>query len=468
MSTPTAVIPANKKQIQIDMRKIIGKGYGSYSRARTRYRVVKGGRGSKKSKTAALLFISDLMEYPLANLLVIRKHFNTHKDSTFADLKWATHQLHVAHLWKFTMSPLMGVYKPTGQRILFRGLDDSLKITSITVEKGFLCWQWWEEVYEITSEKEFDTIDETLRGAVPAPLWKQITITYNPWVVTHWTKKRFWDVDREDTFRLTTTHLCNEFLDAADHKKIEDMQITNPERYKVVGLGEYGTEGGNFFDEFRSDIHVCPTREIPSHWSKFFTMDYGLDMFAPLWIAMSPEGDAEIYKEYNSAGLVVSVATKKAKQITDGDNIECWYAPPDLWAKNAETGRSQQEAFWDQGKGLYLTMSKNARAAGCSALAEWLHPFEYTDPITGETKVKARLRVQAHCTEIINNLSMIKRNEAKPNEYDNEPHEYTHNVDSLRGWAIMRTYPPVPPLAKAIVDNFDMDIHQRVQEGLYD
>ena len=82
--------------------------------------------------------------------------------------------------WDIKESPLEMIYKPTGQKILFRGLDDSMKITSITVSVGTLCWAWIEEAYEITKESDFNMLDESIRGVVEEPLFKQITLTFNP------------------------------------------------------------------------------------------------------------------------------------------------------------------------------------------------------------------------------------------------------------------------------------------------
>ncbi|WP_294731070.1 phage terminase large subunit [uncultured Faecalibaculum sp.] len=121
---------------------IVGKGYATFWNFRGRYRVCKGSRASKKSKTTALWFIYNLMKHPQANLLVVRKVFGTLKDSSYSDLIWAQNRLGVSHLWINRQSPLEMVYSPTGQKILFRGLDDPLKVTSITVESGCLCWAW--------------------------------------------------------------------------------------------------------------------------------------------------------------------------------------------------------------------------------------------------------------------------------------------------------------------------------------
>ena len=130
------------KTEQINLPDIVGKGYASFWGSKSRYRVLKGGRGSKKSVTTALWFIYNIMKHSKANAVVVRKTFNTHKDSTFAQLKWAAKRLGVFEKWRFTLSPLECTYIATGQKILFRGFDDPLKLTSITVDTGVLCWAW--------------------------------------------------------------------------------------------------------------------------------------------------------------------------------------------------------------------------------------------------------------------------------------------------------------------------------------
>ena len=223
--------------IKISLSKTVGKGYNRFWHFKGRYRVVKGSRASKKSKTTALWFIANLMKYPQANLLVIRKTYRTLKDSCFTELKWAIHRLQADNWWEIKESPLEMTYKPTGQKIYFRGLDDPLKVTSITVGVGVLCWAWLEEAYEVMSEADFDTLDESIRGEVPKGLFKQWTITFNPWNEHHWLKKRFFDNPDEDTLALTTNYMCNEWLDSADKKLFENMKKNNPRRYEVAGLG---------------------------------------------------------------------------------------------------------------------------------------------------------------------------------------------------------------------------------------
>ena len=168
-------------KININLPEKVGKGYGTFWRSKQRYLVCKGSRGSKKSVTTSMKLIYKIMEYPLSNALVIRQVFNTHKDSTWTQLKWAANNLGVSHLWKFSRSPLEATYLPTGQKILFRGLDDAMSITSITVEVGYLCFVWFEEAYQIKSEDDFNKVDMSIRGKLPEGYYKQIMITFNPW-----------------------------------------------------------------------------------------------------------------------------------------------------------------------------------------------------------------------------------------------------------------------------------------------
>lgn len=256
---------------------IVGKGYKEFWSFKGRYRVVKGSRASKKSKTTALNQIVRLMQYPDANLLVVRKVFRTLKDSCFTELKWAIKRLGVSEFWEIKESPLEMTYIPTGQKIYFRGLDDPLKVTSITVERGYLCWCWIEEAYEIGSEADFDTLNESIRGAIPEEtgLFKQFTLTFNPWNEHHWLKKRFFDDPREDTLAITTNYLCNEWLDKADLQVFENMKLTNPRRYRVAGLGDWGIVEGLIYENWEEKLFdIDEVRKLPSVRSGF-GLDFG-------------------------------------------------------------------------------------------------------------------------------------------------------------------------------------------------
>ena len=246
---------ANRGKKIVSLPEVVGKGYGTFWNFKGRYRVVKGSRASKKSKTTALWYITNMMKYPDANTLVVRKTYRTLKDSCFTELKWAIHRLGVDAFWDVKESPLEMTYKPTGQKIYFRGLDDPLKVTSITVDQGCLCWMWIEEAYEISSEDDFNMLDESIRGAVPegSHLFKQITLTFNPWNEHHWLKRRFFDNPDDETLALTTNYMCNEWLDAADLKVFKTMEKQNPRRYRVAGLGDWGIVDGLVYENWKEE-----------------------------------------------------------------------------------------------------------------------------------------------------------------------------------------------------------------------
>ena len=280
---------------------LIGGGYGAFWRCRRRYRVVKGGKASKKSSTTALWYIYHLMKYPDANLLVVRAVHRTHADSTYAQLRWAIRRLGVEHLWRAAKEPLELTYTPTGQRILFRGLDNVEKLASTTVERGYLCWVWIEEAYELALEADFDKLDLSVpRGELPKPLFKQTTITFNPWDENHWLKGRFFDRDNPDVLALTTDYRCNEFLDDTDKALYERMRESNPRRYAVAGLGEWGHSEGLVFENWA--VEEFSLRDLRREGLRHvFGLDYGYTNDPTAFIAAAVEEEKKriyLYDEH--------------------------------------------------------------------------------------------------------------------------------------------------------------------------
>ncbi len=264
---------------------LIGDGYGEFWKTRKRYRVVKGSRASKKTVTVARNFIYNMMKYKDSNLLVIRKVGATNKDSTYAELRKAIIDLGVEKEWKNTVNPLELTYLPTGQKIVFRGMDDPQKISGVTVPFGHLCWVWIEEAYELRYEQDLDFVDESIRGILPDHLWYQITLSLNPWNKKHWIKKRFFDpifgknneykVPKDDPniFALSTNYFVNEFIDQSFKDKMEVLRVNNPKRYNVAGLGNWGISSGLVYEHWKEEvINVQRIME-----SKAFRHVYGLD-----------------------------------------------------------------------------------------------------------------------------------------------------------------------------------------------
>ncbi len=316
-------------RIEKSLPQIVGKGYGRFFRCKKRYRVLKGGKGSKKSSTTALNFIYRIMKHKESNLLVVRAVYNTHKDSTFAQLKWAQEKLGVSHLWQNNLTPLEMVYKPTGQKILFRGFDDVLKIASTTVSKGYLCWVWIEEAFEIEREEDFLKLDLSLpRGKIPSSLFKQTTLTFNPWSEKHWLKERFFDKEDDTVATFTTDYRTNEFLDETDILLFKKMERDNPQRYLVAGLGHWGHEEGLIFEnwcveEFDARNLGIITNEQGERedrswqFNAFFGLDYGYTNDPTAFIAFKAnpiEKKLYIFDEHYGKRMLNSDIAKMIKE----------------------------------------------------------------------------------------------------------------------------------------------------------
>lgn len=204
-----------------------------------------------------------MMKYPLMNALYVRKTERSLLNSCYSDCLWAINRLGVSEFWKATKNPLEIVYTPTGQRILFRGMDDPFKITSISVPKGVLNIVNIEEAYEISNPEHFYTLNESIRGELPEGYFVRFNIIFNPWSSSSWLKKEFFDDEREDTYAFTTTYRCNEWLTDGDKAVFDQMKIRNPRRWAVAANGEWGVDGETIFENWEEcDFNLSDIKNV--------------------------------------------------------------------------------------------------------------------------------------------------------------------------------------------------------------
>lgn len=335
--------------IHIDVAALMGKDYDAFWRFKGRYRVVKGGRGSKKSTTTALWIVMRMMRTPKANTLVIRRYFNTHRNSTFAQIQWAIDRIGVHSLWKATTAPLEFTYKPTGQKILFRGLDDPQSITSIVAAEGHICWCWWEEAFQVNDESAFDKVDMSLRGIMPDGLYIQHTLTLNPWSDKHWIKRRFFDAaDNIDIMAITRNYTCNEWLSAADVVIFERMKTENPRRFAIEGNGEWGVSEGQVFENWETqefDVEAMRHDFIDYGERRYidrFGLDFGFSQDPTAFIhAMIDTRKREIYlcNEIYKTHLLIDDMYREIKALGfDGAEIIADSAQPGTIAELKKRG----------------------------------------------------------------------------------------------------------------------------------
>ena len=383
--------------------------YKEFWKTKKTYVVCKGSRGSGKSKHTALWHIYHMMKYPLSNTLVVRKTERTLRDSCYSDLKWAIHQLGVDKYWKCTTSPLEITYTPTGQKILFRGLDSGYKITSISVPIGILNFLWFEEFYEITNEDDFDILDESIRGQLPEGYWKRITATFNPWSAAHFAKKRFFDVVDDNILAMTTTYKDNPYLSETDLQLFERMKERNPRRYRVAGLGEFGIAEGLIYENvIYEDFDIDEVRKIPGIISAF-GLDFGYTDPNAFTACMVDNTNMVIYvfDEWYRTGVTNKIIADAIKEKGyGGQRIICDCAEPKSIAELQE-------------EGIKAEASRKGK-----------------DSVNHGIQLIQNYKIVVHernCPEFkieISNYCWAKDKNGKPT--DKPDHEFSHGMDSFR------------------------------------
>ena len=231
-----------------------------------------GGRGSLKSSTVSVLVPLLLINNPGTHALVLRKVANTIRDSVYAQYIWAIGELGMAAYWEAKVSPMELIYKPTGQKIMFRGADDPMKIKSIKVPFGYIAVTHFEEKDQFAGRAEIRTIlQSTMRGG--SKYWN--FESYNPPISRdNWANK---DSLEERTDRLChkstylqapTEWLGEQFLAEAEHLKATDERAYQHE-YLGIPVGT----GGNVFDNL--ELREITDEEM-SHFDRIYQgVDYG-------------------------------------------------------------------------------------------------------------------------------------------------------------------------------------------------
>lgn len=302
------------------------------------------------------------------------------------------------------------------------------------------------------TEFQYTYLISRVRGVNNYP--KRIKSSTNPGGVGHsWVKARFienkepYKVYTDDTGRTSVFIPAkvqeNKFLMDADPHYIKRLEQLPENQRRALLYGDWDIFEGQYFNEFRRDIHVIEPFTIPTSWRRYISLDYGLDMLACYWIAIDTQGKAYVYKELYESNLIISEAAKRIKEVNGKDNIFYRYAPPDLWNRRQDTGKSAFEIFHENG--INLVRANNDRVQGWYNLKEWLKPVTVKDEQTGELKQTANLVIFSNCINLIRTLPQLQHDEKDPNDVANEPHEITHAPDAIRYFVSGR---PTPAMMK--------------------
>jgi hypothetical protein len=289
------------------------------------------------------------------------------------------------------------------------------------------------------TEGQYIYLISRVRGANGFP--KQVKSSTNPGGVGHsWVKARFVDpspprlpfTGGDGMRRIFIPSLLddNTFLSVGDPEYRKRLEALPEREKKALLYGDWNIFEGQYFSEFRRELHVISPFEIPSSWRKYRTLDYGLDRLAVLWIAVAPDRRAYVYREYCESSLPISAAARAICDRTPkGEDIYATLAPPDLWSRTQETGKTKASIFSEFG--VNFTKTSNDRECG------WLAVKELLCTNDGRPGVQ----IFNTCTELISCLPALSIDKQRPTDCSTEPHELTHAPDALRGFAIFHTRP---------------------------
>ena len=433
--------------------------------SRTLYTAYGGAKGGGKTHAVRVKAAGGAQKWPGIKILVMR--------ATYKDLE----RNHIEPLLRMVPKELYS-YNGTSHRMKFtngsmiefghwQGERSENEYSGIEYD-----WIFLDEATQF-SYRAFQFLGGCLRGANSIP--KRMYLTCNPGGVGHrWVKRLFIDriyntsdpdpEARENpadyTFIPATVEDNVHLLNSPGGANYRRMLANMPDNLKrAYRYGDWNALGGSFFPEFSPKTHVRAPFELPAHWPRYRSFDYGLDKLACYWFAVDEDGRSWCYREVTETGLIVREAAKRIAGATRPDEgITATYAPPDMWSRQKDSGKTMAELFTLCG--VPVVKSDNNRVQGAGMMKDLLAPGPVRDPAVrklcgGDCEKLPMLLFFPNCKEIIGDMQDIQADPNNPNDCAKEPHEVTHTVDGVRYYAVMRTLraqtpqSPAPPRDEA-------------------
>ena len=263
-----------------------------------------GGRGSAKSSFVSLEIVDGMMKDPAANAVVFRRTANTLRDSCYSQIAWAIDELGASSLWRGNVSPMQYTYLPTGQQIIFRGVDDAGKLKSLKPRRGYFRFIWFEEFSEMQGANTVrNVMQSVMRGADDFICFN----TFNPPIsLNNWANKHILlPDDRATVFKTTYEMIPPEWLGSAFIAEAERLREINENAYRHEYLGEAIGTGGEVFPNLQA--REITDAEIDQLQYLYSGCDFGFaqDPMAYIRAAYDEKHDTiylidEIYKKHMS------------------------------------------------------------------------------------------------------------------------------------------------------------------------
>lgn len=399
-----------------------------FCQARTRYVGYGGARGGGKSHVLRIKAFGGALTYPGIRILIVRREYPELEQTMILPMRKLIPQEVAVYNGSMHM-----FFFANGSTIKFGhyGTSDDDEYQGQEYD-----WIFMDEATQFT-ESQFRTLGACLRGATNIP--RRMYLTCNPGGIGHlWVKRLFVAKQyragerAEDYTFIHATVDDNPQLLAASPEYVQMLDLLPDNVRNAWRFGDWDALSGSFFPEFTKETHVMePFWRIPAEWRKYRAFDYGLDMFACLWIAVDFDGRCYVYRELQQSGVIVSEAAKLMLDATPPwEHIEFTIAPLDMWNRQKDSGRSMAELFMENGVGIIR--GSNNRVQGWMAVKELLKPLSGPQDRPG-------LLVTSNCQALISHIAAIQHDEKNPSDCAVQPHEITHICDAIRYFCVTRT-----------------------------
>lgn len=430
--------------VTIDLGRPNSEPQREFFASRCKYTAYGGARGGGKTWASSRKAIGGALRWPGIKILMIRREYDDMRNSLIEPMLAILPQEIATYNGTLNI-----IYFVNGSTIKFGNMPGYGAAVAGKYQGQEYDWIFMEEATQFT-EQEFRGLGACLRGVNKIP--NRFYLTCNPGGVGHhWVKRLF--VSREFRDGENPADYCFIKATVEDNK---DLMESSPDYIQALDLlpedirnahryGDWDALAGTYFSEFRPELHTCKSFRIPDEWPRYRAFDYGLDMFACLWIAVDFSGRCYVYREYCESDLVVSDAARVMRACTPPEErVSFTIAPPDMWNRQKDSGKNMAELFMQNGIGLLK--ASNSRIQGWLALKELMKLRKDGKP---------GLIIFSDCKSLIEFLPALQHDTKNPSDCAKEPHEITHAPDALRYFAVMRTMPAIKNAVITPEDDFD-------------
>ena len=423
-----------------------------FFKSRTKYTLFGGAKGGGKSHVVDRLAIYDAVKYPGINMLLLR--------ATFEDVR----KNHIEPILKI-LPPSTISYNGSTHQITFwngstlqfgnwSGLDSERKYQGQSYDVIFI-----DEASQFT-ERMFRHLCGCLRGNVGKGFPKRIYLTANPGGIGHqWLKRLFIDrrfrTDQEDPEKNENPRQYGFiFARAEDNTAMLEenpdylSDIAKMAESSAMRYGDWNIMAGQYFGNFDPDVHIVKPFNIPPYWKLYRSIDYGLDMLVCLWWAVDTDGRAWCFRGVEKPDLNIQEAAAYIRENSlPNEDITVTFAPPDMWSRQRDTGRTIAETM--MGCGLEIVKADNNRVQGHLLMRAMLEKIPLNDEFAikrlgGKGNAPKELPAMMFFDNvggILEDIQAIQIADDNPNDCAKMPHDVTHSIDAARYFAVSRSMP---------------------------